>query len=512
MREQARFLGLDLGTSSLKVLAAGASGEPLAVVNRPYPLLRPRDGWAEQDPEDWWAALVGALEDLRAAGVALEAIEAIGLSGQMHGLVLLDAHGEAIGPCQTWADNRCEREARAFERRVGRERLLRISGSSVYTSATAPKLLWIQRHEPERLRAAAHLLLPKDYLRYRLTDILATDPSDASGTLLCDVAARDWSEELVTVAEVPEGLLPPVVEATTVVGAVTQPAARGLGLPSGVPVVAGGGDAACAGVGQGLIGGSTDVVVGLATIGTAGQFFAATQAPIVAADGAFQTLCHAVPGRWFVMRAILAGGSALEWLTAMVSPTASDDERAEVLRRLVAGAAEEPAGAGGVICLPHLNGVRSPRMDPSAAGAFVGVRPGTTVAQMARAVIEGVALALGEGLDAIRAAGIPVERVRLAGGANRFAPWPRVQASVYGLPVERGTVEHASALGAAWLAAAGVGALRLEEVAARAAATACEVTLPDVGAMAVYRRLARLARRTQPRLRGTFRALERERR
>ena len=507
--QQARFLGLDLGTSSLKVLVADEQGVPLTVVSRRYPLLRPRESWAEQDPEDWWAALVGALEDLRAAGISLEALGAIGLSGQMHGLVLLDAHGEAIGRCQTWADSRCERETRAFERRMDRDRLLRIAGSHAYTSATAPKLLWTRRHEPECLRAAAHLLLPKDYLRYRLTGVLATDASDASGTLLCDVAARDWSPELIEAAAVRHSLLPPVVEATAVIGTVGETAGRALGLPPGVPVVAGGGDAACAGVGQGLVGEAADAGLGLATLGTAGQFFAAAKVPIMAPDGAFQTLCHAVPGRWFVMRAILAGGSAMEWLVGIRAPGMPDDERAKMLHSLLASAADEPPGARGLLFLPHLNGVRSPRMESAASGALIGLRPDTTTAQMARAVIEGVALALGEGLEAMRAAGIPVERVRLAGGANQRAPWPEVQASAYGLPVEGGAAVNASALGAAWLAAAGVGALRLEDLAARAAATAGEVTLPNDGVTVTYRRLSRLAREAGRRLCGTFNALER---
>ena len=514
---RARFLGLDLGTSGLKALATDAHGEALACVSRPYPLLRPRPGWAEQEPAAWWGAIGAALDELCAMDVALDALDGIGLSGQMHGLVLLDAHGESLGPCQTWADSRCEREARAFERRVGRTRLLRLAGSHVYTSATAPKLLWTRRHEPQRLRAAAHLLLPKDWVRFQLTGTIATDVSDASGTLLCDVAAREWSAELVTAAEVPSGLLPLVIEATALAGTISQKAARALGLRAGTPVVAGGGDAACAAVGQGLLGdesGGTGEAAGrglaLATLGTAGQFFAATREPCVAPDGALQTLGHAVPGRWFVMRSILTGGAAMEWLAGLLVPGVSalpEDERAAILGALLTGAADEPAGASGVLFLPHLDGVRSPRMDPAAAGALVGLRPGTTRAQLARAVIEGVTLALREGLDAVRALGIPVERVRLAGGVNRQAPWSQVQASIYGVPVERGATDDASALGAAWLAAVGAGALRLEDLAAGLAARPHDLILPDPHAAETYAQLARLHRAAQRQLRSTFNAL-----
>ncbi|MFI5273078.1 MAG: xylulokinase, partial [Ktedonobacterales bacterium] len=321
----ARFLGIDLGTTSLKVLAAGEDGRVLAVGSCRQPLARPRPGWAEQAPGDWWAALAEALHDLRTHGVSLDALAGIGLTGQMHGLVVLDRHGESLGTCQTWADRRCHAEARAFERRVGRERLLRIAGSRTYTSATAPKLLWLRRHAPERYAATAHVLLPKDYLRWRLTATQATDASDASGTLLCDVATRDWSAELLAALDLPRALLPPVCEANEIVGRVTPEAARALGLPVGVPVAAGGGDAQCAAVGHGLIGADADAGVGLATLGTAGQFFAVTATPVVAGDGALQTLCHAVPGRWHVMRCILAGGSTLEWLAGLFGQAGEGD-------------------------------------------------------------------------------------------------------------------------------------------------------------------------------------------
>jgi xylulokinase len=505
---QTRFLGLDLGTSSLKVLATDAYGVALATVSRRYPLMRAQPGWAEQEPHAWWAALVAALDDLRAMGMSLDALDGIGLSGQMHGLLLLDAHGEALGPCQTWADSRCSAEARSFERRVGRARLLRLAGSAVYTSATAPKLLWTQRHEPERLRAAAHLLLPKDELRFRLTGTLATDASDASGTLLCDVAARKWSDELVAIAGVPQGLLPPVLEATDIAGVVSATAARTLGLRAGIPVVAGGGDAAVAGVGQGLLGGAESVGLGLATLGTAGQFFTTVPLPQTCPDGALQTLCHAIPGGWFVMRCILAGGSAMEWLAGLLAPEASEAARGDALRALLAAAEEEPAGARGVLFLPHLNGVRSPAMDAMAAGAFLGLRADTSAGQLARAVIEGVALALREGLDAVQAGGIAIERVRLAGGANRLAPWAAIQASVYNLPVEQSAVgDDASALGAAWLAAAGVGALRLETAAARVAGRGAAPILPDAAAAQTYQRLAPIFRDAQQRLYRIQRAL-----
>lgn len=500
----ARLLGLDLGTSSLKAVLTDGRGAVLDVASRPYPLARPRPGWVEQAPEDWWAALVALLADLRAHGHTLDDLAAVGFSGQMHGLVLLDAHGEPLGPCALWADSRCFAETQELAERFGADRLARIAGSRPYTSATAPKLLWTRRHEPERLQAAAHVLLPKDYLRWRMTGTLATDVTDASGTLLLDVTTRAWSDELLDALEIPRDLLPAVYESSAVTGTLTPEVARALGLRAGLPVVAGAGDAEAAAIGQGLIGGPMDAGLGLATLGTAGQFFAVTETPEIAPDGALQTLCHAAPGRWHVMRCILAGASTLDWLAGLLAP---EGERGLILAELLAGAEATAPGAGGLLFLPHLNGVRSPEADARIAGAYVGLRPETAPAALARATIEGVALAIREGLDAARALGLNVARMRLAGGANRYAPWARVQADVYGLPVERGETDDASALGAALLAGDGAGLLPLAESSARLAETQAEVLTPDPAAAAMYDRLARAFATLSTQLRDVFHGL-----
>jgi xylulokinase len=501
MRAHDLVLGLDLGTSSLKALVLDAACRVAAIASRAYPLARPQPGWAEQQPEDWWAAIHGVCADLAEQGVPLERIGGIGLSGQMHGLVLLDAEGVPVAPCHTWADARCATEARGIAALVGADRLRAVTGSGASTSATAAKLRWLRRHQPERYAAARHLLLPKDYLRWRLTGALASDASDASGTLLCDVTARDWSPELLAALEIPASILPPIFESTAVTGALTKTAAREIGLRAGIPVVAGGGDAACAALGMGLAGAAHDSGWGLATLGTAGQFFAVLSKPRIDPSGRTQTLCHVAPDRWHVMTALLMGASALSWLAGVLAP---EQERGAALDTLLAEAEREPPGARGVLFVPHLQGVRVPEMDPTVAGAFVGLHPAHTRATLVRAAVEGVALALRDGLVAARDLGISIERVRLAGAANRAPLWAQVQADVFGLPVAVGASEEASALGAALLAAAGVGLIPSLAAGAQTVAVASARFAPDQQATTLYERLhARLAELLQA-LRPTF--------
>lgn len=459
-------LGLDLGTSALKAVVIDSACHVASIAARPYPLHRPGPGLAEQDPHDWWGAMIAAVRDLAAQGVQLERIAAVGLGGQMHGLVLVDADGEPLLPCQTWADARCAAEAHAVEELIGAQALRAIAGSPSSISATAAKLLWARTHLPDVYARAHKMLLPKDYLRLHLTGKWATDVSDASGTLLCDVAARTWSDELVDALGIRRALLPPVLESGDIAGTLSEGAAALLGLRAGIPVVAGAGDAECAAVGLGLAGEPGERGLGLATLGTAGQFSIVTDRPLNDPSRWTQTLCHAVPGRWHVMTAILAGASVLPWLARILAP-GQDDATAVVA--LLTSADAEPPGARGVLFFPHLNGVRLPVADPSAAGAFVGLRPEHTQATLVRAAVEGVALALRDGLLAMRDLDIAVERVRLAGAANRAPLWPRIQADVFGVPVETGGSEDASALGAALLAAAGVGLVPSLEDAIRLA-------------------------------------------
>lgn len=494
------ILGVDLGTSSLKALVVDERGAIIASATRAYPLHRPHPGWAEQDPTDWWGALIGAIADLHAASVPIERIAAIGLSGQMHGLLLLGAHGSPIALSQSWADTRGQAEAQSIEHTIGRERLLQIAGSPSNTSATAAKLLWMRHHQPDQWRAAAHLLLPKDYLRWRLTGVLATDPSDASGTLLCDLTTRDWSPDLLAALGLPQTLLPPIVESTTITGSLTSSAASATGLPVGIPVVAGGGDTECAAIGMGLVGAEGDAGLALATLGTAGQLFLPVAHPRIDLSARMQTLCHAAPDRWHLMGAILSGASALDWL----AHTLGAPGHPIPLHVLLGEAADQPPGAHGLLFLPHLNGTRMPDMNPNASGVFIGLRPEHTRGSLARAVMEGVALALREGLEVAAELGLPVDRVRLAGGANRHSLWTCIQADVFGLPVEQGATEDASAFGAALLASVGLGLFPSLDAAAAQLAHPTATIQPDPAATARYAALAPIARDLTTRLRAPY--------
>jgi xylulokinase len=500
-RGTALYLGIDLGTSSLKALVSDDQGSPVASATSAYPLARPRPGWAEQDPEHWWVALVSTMRALEAGGVALRDIAALGLAGQMHGLVLVDGLGAALGPCHTWADARCAREVHLIQRRVPRERLVHVAGSRANTSATAAKLLWVQRHEPDRWRAAHAALLPKDYLRGRLVGALATDPSDASGTLLCDLSARDWSDDLLAALDLPRALLPPIAESPSIAGSLMAEAAAALGLRAGIPVAMGGGDAECAALGLGIVGRTDEEGLALATLGTGGQCFVATPRPLTDPQGRIQALCHAAPGRWHLMGAILSGASALDWLAASVG--------APSVETLLDEAATEPPGAHGLLFLPSLQGARMPDMDPLARGAFVGLRPEHGRGALARAAVEGVALALREGLVIARTLGVPVHRVRLAGGANRHPLWRRVQADVFGVPVEVSHADEASAMGAAVLALVCAGAAPSVEAAARLLLPPATVLEPDPEAAVVYERLFPVWQEIRPSLRRTAHALAR---
>lgn len=473
------YLGVDVGTSALKVVTLTARGDVVGEASASYPLTRTSPRIAEQDPDEWWRALRAGMRRLRADGVETARIAAIGVTGQMHGLVLLDECGAVLGPCQTWADSRCIGETSLFERRVGAHRLHRVTGSRAYPSATAPKLLWTRRHEPQRFRFAQRALLPKDELRRRLTGGLATDPSDASGTLLFDVGARAWSPEVAARAGIPLSLLPPVVPSTAIVGALADAAARWLDLPSGLPVVTGCGDTESAALSMGAVGGASDAGLVVVTLGTAGQLFAVTSQPLVVGGGV-QTFCHAVPDRWHLMYALLAGGSAAGWVAGVTGQSIPDAlDAASVI----------PAGADGLLCIPSLNGTRAPVVDSLAPAALIGLRETHTSAHLARAAVEGVALSLRSGLNAMRQAGVAVERARLAGGASRHPLWARVLADALELLVEYGGSESGSAFGAALLAMVGTGELSSCSSIPDMLRPRAIVVKPDEQSAAVYARI-----------------------
>lgn len=445
------LIGLDIGTSGAKALICDEDGRVLATATADYPLSQPRPLWSEQDPADWWRGAQEAIRGvLASSGAAPGQVAGIGLTGQMHGATFLDAEGAVIRPALLWNDQRTAAECDEITRRVGAERLIAIAGNPALTGFQAPKILWLRNHEPENYARLAQVLLPKDYIRLLLTGVAASDASDAAGTLLLDLAARDYSDEILGALEIPRAWLPRVFEGPAVTGTLTEQAAAALGLPAGLPVVAGGGDNAAAAVGTGVV--RPGVVS--SSIGTSGVLFAHAETIALDPQGRLHSFCHSVPGAYHLMAVTLSAGGAFQWLRNTLRQIGSADLSYD---DLTAAAATAPPGAEGLIFLPYLTGERTPHLDPLARGAFVGLTSRHGIGHMARAVMEGVVFSLRDGLEIMRGLGVPADDIRATGGGGRSGLWRQLQADIYGAAVSTLAAEEGPAYGAALLAGVGTG-------------------------------------------------------
>ncbi len=424
------LVGLDVGTTGVKAVAVAPDGHVLGRAERGYPLSTPRPGWSEQDPEDWWARALAAISDLGPLEIA-----GIGLSGQMHGLVALDAADRIVRPAILWNDQRTAVECAEIEERIGLERLIALTGNRALTGFTAPKLLWLRRHEPEAFGRIARIMLPKDYVRLRLTGEWATDVADASGTLLLDVARRDWSTDVLDALDLDPGILPPLLESPEVSG-VTRACDT---LSRGIPVAAGAGDCAAAALGVGIDRpGPLSIVMG-----TSGVVFAALPSFASDPEARVHAFCHALPGQWHAMGVMLSAAGSLQWLHDRLAPEVSFTD-------LVAEAEAWAPGVEGLLFAPYLAGERTPHADPSARAAFTGLELRHDRGALVRAVLEGVAFGLRDSLELVRDLGGPCDRARASGGGARGL-WLQIVASALGLPIELTAVEEGSAFGAALL-------------------------------------------------------------
>ena len=441
------LVGLDVGTSGARAVAIAVSGRVRASASAAYPLLRPRPGWTEQDPIDWWNAGREVLR--RVAADAGKDVVAIGLTGQMHGSVFLDERRQVIRPALLWNDQRTSRQCEAIDERIGRERLIEIAGNPALTGFQAPKVLWLRDVEPVQYRHLRHVLLPKDYLRMMLTGELATDVSDASGTLFLDLRRRDWSRQILAALEIPPEWLPHVYESPDVTGQLMPAMAAELGLPPGTPVIAGGGDNAAAAIGTGIV---TSGLIS-SSIGSSGVLFAHAEELGIDPSGRLHAFCHAVPQRYHLMAVTLAAGDSLRWWREILGGSMAYDE-------LGALAAESPPGARGLFFLPYLSGERTPHLDPNARGAFVGLRAHHTRADLTRAIMEGVVFSLRDGLDIMRGLGLEIRLARATGGGARSRFWRQLQADIFNLPIERTLADEGPAYGAALLAGVAAGLYR----------------------------------------------------
>jgi len=487
----ATLIGVDVGTSGTRALAVTADGELVAEATRPHELLTPRPGWSEQDPGQWWDATKAVL-----AEVARDDVVGLGLTGQMHGSVFLDAAGEVIRPALLWNDQRTARECDEITERVGADRLLEIGGNPALTGFQAPKILWLAHDEPDNYARVASVLLPKDYVRLMLTGEHATDASDASGTLLLDVRARDYSDVILDALEIPRSWLPRVYEGPEVTGTLRDELADELGLPRRLPVAAGGGDNAAAAVGVGVVrAGAVST-----SIGTSGVLFAHSDAFAPDPSGRVHAFCHAVPGAWHLMAVTLSAGGSLSWWREQLGGGADFDT-------LVGEAMGVEPGAEGLLFLPYLTGERTPHLDPHARGAFVGLTVRHGRGHLTRAVMEGVAFAMRDGLEIMRGLGVPDDDMRAVGGGARSPLWMQLQADVYGRAIRRTVIDEGPAYGAALLGGVAAGVFADVGAASERVHLREEVTEPDAERARRYDELYATYTSLYPALRDAMHAL-----
>ncbi len=453
------FLGIDIGTSGTKTLAIDERGKILAAATSLYPSYHPKPLWSEQDPEDWWQATIKTVRSVvKRARLKSADVKAIGLSGQMHGSVFLDKRNRVIRRALLWNDQRTAAECEEMEQWAGgRSELIRMVANPALTGFTAPKILWLRNREPRHFDKTVKVLLPKDDVRRRMTGQFATDVSDASGMLLLDMAARNWSSELLGKLELDRSLLADCYESQQITGNLTPEAARELGLSTGCVVVGGAGDCAAGAVGNGIVSRGT-----LSTsIGTSGIMFVHSDTVEVDPAGRLHTFCHAVNGKWHMMGVSLSGGGCLQWFRNRLCQseiTAAKKSKADPYDVLTAEAANIPPGSEGLIFLPYLSGERTPHADPDARACFIGLTLAHTRGHMVRAILEGVSYAMRDSLAIIRELGVPVREIRASGGGSKSPLWRQIQADVFGQKVVTINAEEGPAYGVALLAAVGAGA------------------------------------------------------
>ena len=451
------LLGIDVGTTGAKTLLIDSDGHVVARVTVEYPMYTPRPQWAEQDPEDWWEATVRSVRQvLHEADIDTNAISGIGLTGQMHGMVMLDGRGKVLRPCIMWNDQRTAEQCEWIMNTIGRRRFLDLTLNPALPGFTAPKIIWTREHEPEIYGQAAKVLLPKDYIRYRLTGVYATEVSDASGTVLLDVSRRAWSQEVLRELGIPSSWMPECVESIEITGRITAEVAELTGLPAGLPVVGGAGDQAASGVGTGVV----EPGLVSVTMGTSGVVFAYTDEPSRDPEGRLHTFCHAVPGKWHVMGVTLSAGGSFRWFRDSLGLNEKNVARlsgVDPYDILTAEAGTAPAGCEGLLFLPYLTGERTPYPDPNARGTFFGLTLRHDKRHMVRSVLEGVAYSLRDSIELFRDLAIPINQVRAVGGGARSLMWRQIMADVFGTEMVTINVTDSTAFGAALLAGVGTG-------------------------------------------------------
>ena len=491
------FIGIDTSTTATKSLLMNESGDVLGVASGEYPYETPRPLWSEQDPALWWTATAESIRQVIAnTGVDAAAVKGIGLTGQMHGLVLLNGNGEVLRPSILWNDQRTGAQCDAIRLKLGREKLIQITGNDALTGFTAPKILWVQDNEPEIWKQARHILLPKDYVRYKLTGEYASDRAGGAGTILFDLAKRDWSPEVLDALGIPAEYLPPTYEGADITGSLSADIAEELGLPADIPVFGGGGDQAAAAVGTGAVRAG---VVSL-SLGTSGVVFATTDGPAIEPEGRLHAFCHSVPGKWHLMGVMLSAAGSLRWHRDTFAPDMDFDELLEPV-------GDVSAGSDGLFFLPYLTGERTPHPDPLARGAFVGLTVRHGFPHLTRAVLEGVSFGLRDSFELMKSSGLEdISQVRVTGGGAKSPLWRQILADVFNAEIVTVNTAEGAAYGAALLAATGSGAFRSVE-------EACDATIQITDSIEpgpnqnIYNKIYPLYGELYPSLRSTFYAV-----
>jgi len=502
----AYYLGIDVGTSGTKTLLMDPDGKVLATYTAPHTVQTPRPGWSEQDPDEWWAATVKATRAVVAkAKIDARQVAGIGLSGQMHGLVITDAAGRPLRPSLIWNDQRTAAQAREIEGTVGgRRALIRLVGNAAMTSFTLTKLLWVRDHEPRIYERIRHMLLPKDYVRLQLTGEYMGEVSDMSGTLLLDQRKRDWSAKMIALFSIDRAILPPVVESHQVTGRVTKAVAARLGLAAGTPVVGGGGDQPAGAVGNGVV----DDGLTSATMGTSGVVYVHSRKYVTDPASRANTFCSCVAGEYCLFGCVLSAGGSFQWFRntlAQAEIALAGRRGMDPYELLTAAAADAPPGCEGVFWLPYLTGERTPHADPKARACWIGIHSRTTRNELVRSVMEGATFAMNDVVTILRdERNLPVRQIRLSGGGARSAFWRQLQADIYATTCVTINAEEGPAYGVALLAAVGTGRYADVREACRKAISITRTIRPEGKMKALYAKYHAQYRRLYPALKDEF--------
>ena len=494
------LLGLDVSTTGVKALVIDDDGLVVGSATTDLPLSTPKPLWSEQNPEDWWDGSINSIRVvLEKTNINGADITAIGLTGQMHGLTMLDSEGTVIRPAILWNDQRTGTQCDAIRELVGKQELINITGNNALTGFTAPKILWVRENEPSNYNRCNHILLPKDYVRYKLTDEFATDKADGSGTILMNIKTRDWSSKVLDKLGIPIGWMPKTFEGTEVTGTITEKAASLTGLIVGTPVVGGGGDQAAQAVGVGAV----EPGVAALTLGTSGVIFATTQEPFIEPNGLLHSFCHSVPGRWHMMGVMLSAAGSLRWYRETFAPHLDYDE-------LLAPAADIQPGCEGLLFQPYLTGERTPHPDPLARGGFIGITIRHTMPHHTRAVLEGVAFGLRDCFELIKSAGLgKIQQVRISGGGARSKLWTQIIADVLNSELVTINTTEGAAYGAALLAGVGGKIWSSVDEATKATIQLTGKTKPVSNTVNIYEQYYAVYQKLYPTLKGLAHQLSR---